>query len=624
MSIVKETAREQPLLFAGILIGLVCTILGLLFEWAEILFFVAIMVCGIPIIWGAISSVIEDRDITADVLVSIAIIAANLIGEYEAAAEISVIMQIGSLLEEATVNRANSQMMKLSSLAPEMARLISDRRAEMVPIEKIGIDDVIRIAPGEPIPVDGMVISGNTSIDMSMLTGESIPVDVSEGDNVSSGTMNLYGSIDVRVDRIGKDATAARMARMLELARANKSRIVRTADKWAAYIVVIALSVAVLTLALTGDPYRAVTVLVVFCPCALILATPTAIMAAAGNLSKKGILVKNGNALENLARTDVILMDKTGTLTTGSMECIGFESTSAIEPGELSDLVSSLEALSEHPLGKAIASVGEHYEVKDFAYKPGMGVEGTVGGRRIYAGNPRFMKEACPEGLEAALSSGSARENDGFTVVYAGIDGVTAGFAMISDTVKEGSGKAIRNLQDMGLQTIMLTGDSESVARRVSSELGMDDVVWECLPEDKFRTIDLVRKEHPTCMVGDGLNDAPSLKLADVGISMGAMGSGLAKDSADIVFLDDDIGKIDGLIRMSRRTLLTIKVGIAFSLILNSSAMIMAVFGLMGPVAGALIHNIGSVIVITAAAMLLGYDCWSEPMHIESPSRLTS
>ncbi len=624
MSAIREAISEQKLLFASIVIGIICIALAMLFGWAEPLFFVAILICGTPIIIGALRGVIEDHDITADVLVSIAIVAANLIGEYEAAAEISVIMQIGSFLEEATVGRANSQLMRLEGLTPRLARVIGADGDRMVSVDEVKLGDVVRIAPGESVPVDGVVIKGNSSVDMSMLTGESVPVDIAEGDRVSSGTVNMFGSVDVKVDRVGEDATAARMARMLELASANRSRIVRTADRWAVYIVVIALTVAILTLAFTGDAYRAVTVLVVFCPCALILATPTAIMAAAGNLSKRGVLIKNGNALENLARADVVLMDKTGTLTTGTMTCSGFESTSDMPAEEIARLVSSLETRSEHPLGKAIASLGGRADVEDFAYRPGLGIEGTVEGRRIVAGNRKLMSELCPVGLETASAEGGRAETDGMTVVYAGIDGRTVGFAMISDSVKNSSASAIGSLKTLGLETIMLTGDTAPVARKVSSSLGMDDVVWECLPEDKMRTVELVRENHATCMVGDGINDAPSLKLADVGISMGGIGSGIARDSSDIVFLDDDIGKLGGVIRMSRRTLLTIKAGIAFSLILNSVAMVMAVFGLMGPVAGALVHNIGSVIVIIAAAMLLRYDCWGTSADATVPSASTA
>lgn len=602
---------EQKLLFAGILIGAMCTVTALLFDWAEPLFFVAILICGTPIIWGALVGVIEEHDITADVLVSIAIVAANLIGQYEAAAEIAVIMQIGAFLETATVGRANARIAGLEGLTPDISRVVRDGVVETIPTSDVGLGETVRVAPGERIPVDGTVITGNSSVDASMLTGESIPVDVSEGSVVSSGTSNMYGSIDIRVDRVGEDTTAARMARMIENAGAGRSRIVRVADRWAAYIVAIALSVSIVTLLVTGDAYRAVTVLVVFCPCALILATPTAIMAAAGNLSKRGVLVRNGNAIENMASVDTVLMDKTGTLTAGSMTCMGFESTSGMGADEISSLVSSVESRSEHPLGKAIAAFSpDRSEPTDFEYRPGLGVIGTVNGRRVVAGNRRLMESVCSEGMDIAFVKGAQAESDGYSVVYAGIDGRVVGFAMVSDTIREGTSETIDGLRGMGLSMIMLTGDTGTVARKVSTELGMDDVVWECLPEDKLRTVGLIGANHHTCMVGDGVNDAPSLKRADVGIAMGGSGTGLARSSADIVFMNDDISKLEGVVRMSRRTILTIKAGIAFSLTLNSVAMVMAVLGLMGPVAGALVHNIGSVIVIIAAAMLLRYDCW--------------
>ncbi|MDO5853919.1 MAG: cation-translocating P-type ATPase [Thermoplasmata archaeon] len=554
-----------------------------------------------------------EHDITADVLVSIAIVAAVLIGEFESAADVAVIMQIGAFLEEATVNRANVQLVKLEGLTPNVARVVSGGRDETVPIEQVKLGDTVRIAPGEIIPVDGRVLSGNSSVDTSMLTGESVPVDIAPGDEVSSGTTNMFGSIDVVVDKIGEDATAARMAKMLELASASRSKIVRTADRVAVYIVVIALSVAILTYLLTMDTVRAVTVLVVFCPCALILATPTAIMAAAANMSTRGVLIKNGGALETLAKVDTVLMDKTGTLTTGVMSCMGFESTSDVPADEVSRLVSSLESRSEHPLGKAIARYGGGTsDVEGFEYLPGLGVKGTVDGRTVVAGNVRMMADCCPEGLEAARAKGDLAESDGYTVIYAGIDGRTVGIAMVADTVRDGSAGTIQELKDLGLETIMLTGDTGTVARKVSSSLGMDDVVWECLPEDKLRTVGKVSEKHHACMIGDGINDAPSLKLADVGISMGGIGSRIARDSSDIVFMKDDISRLPGVIRLSRRTLLTIKVGIAFSLILNTLAMVMAVMGWMGPVAGALVHNIGSVIVIIAAAMLLKHDCWND------------
>lgn len=615
LSILTDTIRNQKFSFSAIVAGVVFLVASFLIDRADILVAVPIAICGIPIIWGAIIGVVKEHDITADVLVSVAIVASVLIGEYEAAAEIAIIMQIGSFLEEATVNHANSSIMKLLELRPQTARVVRDGVEETVQTSEVTVGDTVRVIPGEMVPVDGTIVKGASSINRSILTGESVPVDVKEGDRISSGTVNMYGSVDIRVDRVGDDSTIARMARLIENADAGKSRIVRTADRWAAYIVVIAFSVAIISYLFTRDVYRSVTVLVVFCPCALILATPTAIMAASGNMSRMGILVKDGGAMERLAYVDTVLMDKTGTLTTGNIVSHGFVSKSpSISAEELERLVAAVEVRSEHPIGKAIAarvSVGMP-EAEDFSYIPGEGVYGTVCGRRVCAGNKVLMARLCPDGLDDILIDTTVVNEEGYAVVLAGVDGRTVGYAKVSDTVRESATETVSELRKLGLSTIMLTGDSKPVAKHTCEALGMDDVVWECLPEDKLRTVQIMESNHRICMVGDGINDAPSLKRADVGMAMGGIGNDMATDAAGVVFVDDDVSKLPGIIRLSRRTLITIKAGIAFSLILNSIAMVLAVFGLMGPVAGALVHNIGSVIVIIGAALLLSYDCWSD------------
>ena len=606
MSLVKDAISEQKIPFACIVIGIAALLASFLAEWTWPIVFVPILICGVPIVWGAIVGVVKEHDITADVLVSVAIVASVLIGEYDAAAEIAIIMQIGGFLEEATVNHANASIMRLVGMRPATARVVRGGHETTVPVEDVVLGDIVRVVPGEIVPVDGMVLSGTTSVNNSILTGESVPRDVAPGDRVSSGTVNMFGSVDISVDRVGDDTTIARMTRIIENADAGKSRVVRTADRWAVYIVIIAFTVAILSYLAFQDIYRSVTVLVVFCPCALILATPTAIMAAAGNMSKRGILVKDGGAVERMASVDTILMDKTGTLTTGEIVCHGFTSTDAATDAEIIErFVSAVESRSEHPLGRAIASAhgGDMEPVEDFAYIPGRGVSGTVRGSRVTAGNEGLMRELCPENLDATLGSAAKVRDKGYTVVFSGIDGRTVGFAVLSDTLK----------RDSAIRTVMLTGDNRHVARRIADSLGMDDVVWECLPEDKLRTVVSMEGERTTCMVGDGINDAPALKRADVGIAMGGIGNEMATESADIVFVDDNVSKIGGVVRLSRRTLLTIKAGITFSIVLNSVAMILAVFGLMGPIAGALVHNIGSVIVIIMAALLLRYECWPSP-----------
>ncbi len=612
MSVVSDIVKEQGWKLLLILIGVVSLALSFLFEQLEAMVWLAILFCGTPIIIGAILGLLEDHDITADVLVAIAIVASYLIGQPEAAAEIAVIMQIGSFLEEATVSRANSGIRELIGMRPKTIRTVSGDGELMVDVGKVRIGDTVRVIPGETIPVDGTVISGSTSVDTSAITGESVPVDITAGDRVSAGSVNMFGSIDIRVDRTEDDSTVARMARLMENA-AGRSQIVRTADRWARYIVAIAFTVSILTYIVTGDITRSVTVLVVFCPCALILATPTAIMAAAGNLSRRGILVRDGGALERIAAVDTVVLDKTGTLTTGNIRCTGVVSTSDMGPETIGRLVASVERRSEHPLGKAIAShLPGSPEPESFEYIPGKGVRGRVDGHIVTAGNRRLMEEFCEENLGAATDGAQRDILDGTTIVYAGIDGRTVGYVTLSDTVRPSSRRAVADIRTLGLETIMMTGDSGKVAGNIRDALGLDDAVWECLPEDKFGIVDRMESDRNICMVGDGINDAPSLKRADVGIAMGGMGSDMAVHAADIVISDDDIGRIPAIVRMGRRTLATIKTGIAFSLLVNTVAMALAVMGLMGPVAGALVHNIGSVIVIIGAAMLLRYDCWKD------------
>lgn len=542
---------------------------------------VAVVLCGIPIILEAVIGLVTAFDIKADVLVSLALIASLCIGETFAAGEVVFIMQLGALLEELTVAKARAGIEKLVHLTPQTARILKNGREEVVPAEQVQIGDRIRVLPGEGVPVDGIILSGQTSINQAVMTGESLPVDKTVGDTVSSGTVNQFGAFEMEATKVGEDSSI--------------------------WIVVIALSAAALTWLIAGQIIRAVTILVVFCPCALVLATPTAIMAAIGNATKHGFLVREGDALERLAKAKVIAFDKTGTLTCGTPEVTAAESVSAqFGKDEVYRLAASAEQLSEHPLGKAI--VGCYRKTgavlaaaEAFEMIPGRGVCAKVEGKTVLAGNPELLRE---HGVEVgAGSSADAYIRQGCTVIYVAADGAYIGFLVLSDTLRKESAATIDALSRLELQPVLLTGDHENAARTIAERLHIRQVRANCLPEDKLKYIgEYQQKDMPVCMIGDGVNDAPALKKADVGIAMGGVGSDIAVDAADIALVDDEVKELPHLVALSRRMMITIKCNMAFSMLLNFVAITLAIRGTLDPVVGALVHNAGSVLVITNSA----------------------
>ena len=571
---------------------------------------VAVVLCGIPIILEAVIGLVTAFDIKADVLVSLALIASLCIGETFAAGEVAFIMQLGALLEELTVAKARAGIEKLVHLTPQTARILKNGREEVVPAEHVQIGDRIRVLPGEGVPVDGIILSGQTSINQAVMTGESLPVDKTVGDTVSSGTVNQFGAFEMEATKVGEDSSIQRMIRLVQSADAGKARIVGIADRWATWIVVIALSAAALTWLITGQIIRAVTILVVFCPCALVLATPTAIMAAIGNATKHGFLVREGDALERLAKAKVIAFDKTGTLTCGTPEVTAAESVSAqFGKDEVYRLAASAEQLSEHPLGKAIVGCCRKTgavlaAAEAFEMISGRGVCAKVEGKTVLAGNPELLRE---HGVEVgAGSSADAYIRQGCTVIYVAADGAYIGFLVLSDTLRKESAATIDALSRLELQPVLLTGDHENAARTIAERLHIRQVRANCLPEDKLKYIgEYQQKDMPVCMIGDGVNDAPALKKADVGIAMGGVGSDIAVDAADIALVDDEVKELPHLVALSRRMMITIKRNMAFSMLLNFVAITLAIRGTLDPVVGALVHNAGSVLVITNSAFLL-------------------
>ena len=573
---------------------------------------VAIVLCGLPIVLEAIVGLVTAFDIKADVLVSLALVASVLIGEDFAAGEVAFIMQLGGLLEELTVARARSGLERLVRLTPRTARVLTEAGERLLPAEEVRAGDVLRVLPGETLPVDGVVLRGETSVDQSVMTGEPLPVDKGPGDEVLSGTVNQFGAFEMRAEKTGEDSSLQRMIRLVQSADAGKAKIVGLADRWATWVVAIALLAAAVTWAVSGEILRAVTILVVFCPCALVLATPTAIMAAIGNATRHGFLVREGDALERLAKVSCIAFDKTGTLTAGRPAVTTAHSfLPGLSDEDLYALVAGAESLSEHPLGRAVTACARQAGLsvpaaQDFSMIPGEGVTASVAGRQVLAGSPRLLARHDVDLPPAAQEQAELARVGGSTVVYAAAGGAFAGFLTLSDTLRPQSPATLAALKQQGIRPVLLTGDHQNAAQAIAGASGIDEVFANCLPEDKLRILDgFQRQGQRVCMIGDGVNDAPALKKADVGIAMGGVGSDIAIGAADIALVNDEVKELPHLFALARRMMTTIKCNLSFSMGLNFLAIGLAIAGVLDPVVGALVHNAGSVLVILNSALLL-------------------
>ena len=575
---------------------------------------ITVIICGFPLVYLSIRRIVYNKGISkisSALLISMAMFAAIAIGDIFAAGEVAFIMALGALLEEATTERAKKGLKKLISLAPVKGRKIQANKEIMVPVESIQSGDYLRILPGETIPVDGRIINGETTVDQSIMTGESIPVDKTIDDDVFGGTINCFGAIDIIATKVGEDSSIQKMIQLIKNAEQKQAPIQRIADIVASRLVPIALLIACIGYLVTGNIIVGVTVLVVFCPCALVLATPTAVMAAIGQATKHGVIIKSGEILETMGKVDTMAFDKTGTLTRGQL---AVQSILAVDTDyseiDILQLAASVEAKSEHPIGKAIVSHAieqdlEIFDTTSFTMSVGKGIIAVIKGRELYCGNERFLEEhniIVSEPIQQAINV--YRSEGKVSIIIADREHII-GIITLSDTIRNDAINMISAISSLDMTTVLLTGDSEEAATYIGKKSGVSEIHAELLPGEKVSIIESLQgKHHKVCMVGDGINDAPAMKTADVSIAMGTIGSDIAIETADIALISDDLSKIPYIKRLSDATIKTIKFSIALSMAINCIAIILSLLEVLTPTTGALVHNVGSCLVVLIAARL--------------------
>lgn len=573
-----------------------------------------ILISGTPMAEDAVKRIFYQKRISSAFLVSVAMAACVAIGETFAAGEVAFIMALGEILENFSISRARKGLKKLVSLTPTQGRLLKsgpDFTEKMMPVEEIQCGDILRVLPGETVPVDGKIVSGNTSINQSVLTGESLPVNKAPGDSVFSGTINEFGTFDFQASKTGANSSLQQLIRLVENAEKKKAPTQRIADRWAEWLVPAALILAVAVYFATSDIRRSITVLVVFCPCALVLATPTSIAAAIGQAAKFGIIIKSGEALEKMGQINCATFDKTGTLTFGNLVVSDVVPANAgVTPDEVIRLAAAAEIQSEHPIGKSVVKFAQEKGIliptgERFQMVPGKGISIHLDETKVFCGTEKWLAENGVFPDETLVSAQKRLTLEGKALIFAADTHTAIGIIALSDTLRPGVQEMVRSLQSLNVESILLTGDHTQTARYFADLSGVQEVHAELLPFEKFSFITKLQKEgKKVCMIGDGVNDALALKTAGIGVAMGVMGSDLAVEAAEIALTDDDLSKIPYLKRLSNAVIRCIQFNITLSMLINATAIIMAVNNWLNPISGALVHNLGSFLVVLNAALL--------------------
>jgi heavy metal translocating P-type ATPase len=625
---VRETLAERTRTFwkerrSLIFLCLSAVTLGLswIFTWIGLgpltlptaLAIASLILGGYPIVKSAVQTLLIP-DLNVDTLVSIAAISATAVGAYREAATVIFIMLLGEFLEGVTVGKTRKAIASLIQLSPKTAWVRREDKEVQVPIEDVKPREVVIVRPGERIPVDGKIISGCGSVNQSTLTGESIPIEKEAGDKVYCGTFNESGSCEIEATQVAEDTKLAQIKRLILEAQAEKSPTQRIMDRFSRYFIPAIILVALVTFLVTGEIIRGITILIVACPCALVLGTPTAVVAAIGNAARQGILIKGGAYLEQMGRLKTLLMDKTGTLTHGRPKVVEISALDGMDEKEVLYWAAIAEKRSEHPLARAITEKAEELGLniphpQSFENFRGKGVKVQWDSRMIIVGSSEMMKSEGVQIPESTQGLFESKQSEGMTSLLITVDRRLLGIISIADTLREGAKEAIDKIREQGVSEIwMLTGDSVLVADRIGRELGIRYEA-KLLPEEKVLRVKEWKKQgQVVAMVGDGVNDAPALAAADIGIAMGAVGTDVAIETADIALMTDDLEKIPTVIRLSRKALRVIKENLIFALVFNTVLVILSAQGWVTMILGAVMHQASSLLVIFSSMRLLRRD----------------
>ncbi len=617
----KSSFNFKVFIFPAVLAVLI--VLGALFDylWVGVIPFpvsiLPLVLGGVFVIKSTVQATIAKKKITAGMLVVLALIGTTAVGEYLSGAIVAFMMIFGEFLEDLTMEKTKNAVRELIRLVPPTCRMLVDGEYKEVPLKSVRVGSMIQVRAGEKIAVDGVIKKGQAAINEASITGESMPADKTVGDKVFVGTLNETGVIEIEAEKLGSNTVLGKIIATVKAAQENKGDAQKSADVFAQYFLPIILVICVITFLITRDIMRVMTILVIACPCALVLATPTAVVASVGNRAKRGVLIKGGVAIETSAKVTTLCLDKTGTITNGTPEVIATQVAPGASEEEFLYSLAVCEKNSNHPIAKAVVSFltgQKQMRMKDipnaeFEMLFGRGVKAVDNGAVYEVSNKKLLEDA-PAGADEIMPFVRQEESFGRTALVAVKDGRVLGALSVADTIRETVPASMQKLRDIGIQHIvMLTGDNEYTAKAICAEAGIDEFKANLLPEEKLDAIkEMKAKGEVVAMVGDGVNDAPALALADVGIAMGAAGTDVAIEAASITLMSDNIDALPAIFALCRRTYRIIQQNIwVFAVFVNVIGIALSGLGFLNPILAAIIHNASSIFVVLNSSRLLGW-----------------